>query len=105
MPLLIANLPRLEIITKWDTHLARNHPLPCHSERAERIELFPPRSRMALRTIRSSLCSDFDYAQDDTVEKAQGGSRSGISAGQRKKVAISTTFQEFGTPSENRTHN
>ena len=49
---------------------------------------------MAPRTIRSSPCSDFDYAQDDTVEKAQGGSRSGISAGQRKKAAISTTFQE-----------
>ena len=60
---------------------------------------------MALRTIRSSLCSDFDYAQDDTVEKAQGGSRSGISAGQRKKVAISTTFQESGTRNGNRTHN
>ncbi len=43
---------------------------------------------MALRTIRSSLCSDFDYAQDDTVEKAQGISRSGISAEQREKAAL-----------------
>ena len=54
---------------------------------------------MPLRTIRSSLRSDFDYAQDDTVEKAQGISRSGISAGQRKKAANLT---DFGTPNENR---
>ena len=74
--------------------------LPCHSERSvSGVELFPPRSRMALRTFRSSLRSDFDYAQDDTVEKAQGISRSGISAGQRKKAANLTPF---GTPNGNR---
>ena len=84
----------------------RETPLPCHSERSvSEVELFPPRSRMALRTIRSSLRSDFDYAQDDTVEKAQGDSRSGISAEQKEKVAVLTTFQECGTRNGNRTHN
>ena len=39
---------------------------------SEPVELFPPRSRTVLRTVRSSRCSDFDFAQDDAVEKARG---------------------------------
>ena len=59
----------------------RNISRPCHSERSvSEVELFPPRSRMSLHSIRSSLCSDFDYAQDDTVEKASS-LRDGISDG------------------------
>ena len=48
-------------------------PRPCHSERSvSGVELFPPRSRTMLHIVRSSFHSDFDVAQDDTVEKAQG---------------------------------
>ena len=50
-------------------HLSR----PCHSERsASGVELFPLRSRTMLHIVRSSFHSDFDVAQDDTAEKAQG---------------------------------
>ena len=48
-------------------------PRPCHSERSvSGVELFPPRSRTMLNIVRSSFHSDFDVAQDDTAEKAQG---------------------------------
>ena len=48
-------------------------PRPCHSERSvSEVELFPPRSRTMLNIVRSSFHSDFDVAQDDTAEKAQG---------------------------------
>ena len=46
---------------------------PDHREGAKRdlimkILSFLPRSRMSFHSIRSSRCSDFDYAQDDTAK-------------------------------------
>ena len=51
-------------------HLRR----PCHSERSKtakrlRSRTFLPRSQTMLRTVWSSLRSDFDFAQDDTAKK------------------------------------
>ena len=46
---------------------------PDHREGAKRDLImkmlsFLPRSRMSFHSIRSSRCSDFDYAQDDTAK-------------------------------------
>ena len=57
----------------------------CHPERSEaESNFFRLRSQMSLRSICSSLRSEFDYAQDDIDEKSAERSKAGSTINQQQ---------------------
>ena len=60
----------------------------CHPERSEaESNFFRLRSQTSLRSVCSSLRSEFDYAQDDVDEKSAEQSKAGSTKNQRTYIA------------------
>ena len=68
----------------------------CHPERSEaESNFFRLRSQTSLRSVCSSLRSEFDYAQDDVDEKSAEQSKAGSTNNQRTMYA-EAQMESFG---------